>query len=98
MAGPYVSGMNNNKTKEAPEMINAAQKLHRQMSAKSPPTTAIALDAVMPQSKRKTKKAGQVGATAHAMVNMVKKTKVMTMTHLRPYDSLNGAKTIGPNT
>lgn len=58
----------------------------------------MALEAVIPQSKRKTRNAGQVGATAHAMVKMVKKTNVMTMTHLRPYDSLKGAKTTGPKT
>lgn len=54
------------------------------ISAHTPPTTAIGLEAVMPHSNRKIRKNGQLGARAHAMVNIVKKTKVTTMMIRRP--------------
>lgn len=58
----------------------------------------MALDAVIPQSNRNIRKKAQLGATAHAKVNMVNKANVETMTILRPYVSLRGAKTTGPKT
>ena len=67
-------------------------------SAKSPPTTAIALEALIPQSRRKIRKDGQFGATAQAKVKIVKKTKLDIMMSRLPNDSLSGPKNNGPRT
>ena len=68
------------------------------MSAKSPPTTAIALEAQIPERRRNIRKAGQFGATAQAIVNIVKKTKLETIIILLPKLSLRGPKASGPRT
>ena len=54
------------------------------MSAYRPPTTEIGEEALIPQIKRNTKKVGQLGARAHAIVKIVKTTKVVSMIILLP--------------
>ena len=53
-------------------------------SAKSPPTTDMGLEALIPHMRRKTSSEGQLGATAHAKVKSVKTRKLLSMTILRP--------------
>ena len=67
-------------------------------SAYKPPTTAIALEALMPHMRRKIRNAGQFGAKAQAIVKSVKTTKLDSMIILLPYVSLRGPKNNGPST
>ena len=60
--------------------------------------TAMALEAQIPERRRKIKKAGQLGATAQAMVNIVKKTKLENIMIFLPKLSLRGPKAKGPRT
>lgn len=52
----------------------------------------------MPHMRRKTRNTGQFGATAQAIVNSAKTTKVYNMIGLLPYVSLRGPKKTGPST
>lgn len=61
-----------------------------------PGTRAIGALAKTPVNSRKTRKVGQVGETAHAMVKMVKKENVPMVNRLRPKCSLIGAQSSGP--
>ena len=67
-------------------------------SANIPATTAMGALAVTPQNKRKTRRAGQLGARAQAMVKTQKTKNVASMRFLRPKCSLKGPQMIGPNT
>jgi hypothetical protein len=53
-------------------------------SAYSPPTMAMGAEAKTPHRKRKIRRAGQFGATAHDIVKMVKNPKLVSMTGFRP--------------
>lgn len=66
------------------------------ISAKTPPITAIGLDALIPVSKRNNNKAVQLGDNAQANVKIINATNDQVMINLRPYDSERGPKTIGP--
>ena len=66
------------------------------MSAKMPAAMTIGAEAEMPHMRRKIRKDGKFGATAHAMVKTVKKKNVITVIHLLPICSEAGAKHIGP--
>lgn len=67
-------------------------------SAYKPPTTAIGLEALIPQKRRNIRNAGQFGARAQASVKRVNSTKLDNMMILRPYVSLRGPKINGPST
>lgn len=54
------------------------------ISAYSPPVTEIALDALIPTINLNTSSVGQLGATAQANVNSVKKVNVDTIMTLLP--------------
>ena len=60
--------------------------------------TAMALEAQIPERRRKIRKAGQLGATAQAIVNIVKKMKLENIMILLPKLSLRGPKAKGPRT
>ncbi len=66
-------------------------------SAMIPVTVPMGALAKMPANRRKTRKAGQDGASAHAMVANAKATKVYIVMSLRPNCSLRGAQRKGPN-
>lgn len=53
-------------------------------SAYRPPTTAMALEALMPHIRRNTRNAGQFGAKAQAIVKSVKTTKLDNMMTFLP--------------
>ena len=55
-------------------------------------------DAPIPASKRKTRRALHVGASAAAIVDKVNNEKVLMVIQRRPYSSLSGANTMGPKT
>jgi hypothetical protein len=63
-----------------------------------PPTIAIGAEAQMPHKRRKIRNAVHVGVTAHAIVKMMKRTKVPITSLCRPYCSLRGPKRRGPKT
>lgn len=63
-----------------------------------PATTAIGDEAKTPQNNLKTRKAGQLGARAQAIVKIVKAPSVKYVSILRPRCSLNGAQIKGPKT
>ena len=67
-------------------------------SAYKPPTTAIALEALMPHMRRNTRNAGQFGAKAQAIVKSVKTTKLDSIITFLPYVSLSGPNPMGPKT
>jgi hypothetical protein len=68
-----------------------------QMSAIMPGTMAIGALAKTPVKSLKTRKAGQVGASAQANVLRVKAIKVLRVGIFRPNCSLRGAQRIGPD-
>lgn len=63
-----------------------------------PPTTEIGADAPMPARSRKIRSEFQFGANAAAIVDKVNNENVLMVIQRRPYSSLSGANTIGPNT
>lgn len=66
------------------------------MSARIPVTTEMGALAKMPTKRRKTRKAGQLGARAQASVHIVKRRKVRVVMPRRPNCSLRGAQRMGP--
>ena len=61
-----------------------------------PGTSAIGALAKIPVMSRKTRKVGQAGETAHAIVKMVNMANVPMVNRLRPKCSLMGAHKSGP--
>ena len=68
------------------------------MSAYTPGAMVIIEEAKVPAKKRKPKKVLQLGARAQPKVESVKQVLVHHGIHLRPYVSLSGPHTIGPQT
>jgi hypothetical protein len=68
------------------------------ISAYIPPTTAIGLLAFMPVTNLKINRAGKFGATAQAMVKIVKPPNVESIITFRPYVSESGPNSSGPRT
>lgn len=66
------------------------------MSEKSPPKTAFGAEPPNPHKNRKIKRAGKVGASAHAMVKIRYIEKVLRRTGFRPKCSLKGPNRAGP--
>lgn len=66
------------------------------MSENRPPKTAFGAEPPRPQRKRKIRRAGKVGANAHAMVKRLYIAKVVTKIGFRPKRSLKGPKMRGP--
>jgi hypothetical protein len=61
-----------------------------------PPMTDTGVDAPMPAKRRNMTRLAKFGASADAITNAENTVNVQIIMIFRPYDSLNGAKIIGP--